>query len=193
MIALRGIASNFETIQRFADKVKCELRYGPENVLSIAIDYGSRFFLRSVEELTQEIAGSKESGIDDGMVDTMTDELLETRFRNDKRGMMRAKIIRELDPLPDKTTTEAIEIFNAGGIDKINLILKINKISFVKRFEREQLPLQFFGESLDYGTKITKIREEFLKYAAEQKETEEQPVSGDVPVVEASEIDDEKL
>ena len=199
MIVLRNIASNFEAIQKFADKVKCELRYGPENVLDIAIDYGSRFFLRSVEELTESISDSKEKGIDDGMIDTMTDELLETRFRNDKRGMMRAKIIRELDPLPDKTTQEAIDIFNAGGIDKISLVLKINKISFVKRFEREQLPLQFFGESMEYGTKIAKIHEEFLKYAAEMegekelKGTEKQPVSGDVPAIEVSEIDNETV
>ena len=181
MIVLRNIAHNFEIIQTFADRVKAELRYGKENVLGVSIDYGSRFFLRSVEELTESIADNKDKGIDEGLTDTMMDELLETRFRNDKKGLMRARIIRDLDPLPGNTIDEAINIFKSGGIDKISLLLKVNKINFVRRFEREQLPLQYFAENKPYYAKINAIKEEFVMYAKEMetKETEEPPDQGE--------------
>ena len=181
MIILRNIARNFEIIQAFADKVKAELRYGKDQILGVSIDYGSRFFLRSIEELTESISDSKVKGIDDGMTDIMVDELMETRFRNDPKGLLRAQIIRELDPLPDKTTEEALTIFEKGGIDKINLLLKINKLNFVRRFEREQLPLQYFAENKTFAEKINSIKEEFVKYAKEMMTEEKEKKEEKIP------------
>ncbi len=179
MIKLSKIAKGFEEIQTFADKCKAELRYGPDAVMDVSVDYGSRFFLKSVAELTSEISDNKEKGIDDAVIDTMTDELLETKYRNDKNGLLRARIMRDIDPLPDKTFAETKEIYDAGGISKINFIIKVNKISFAKRFEREQLPLQFFGENLDYAQRLNKIKEEFVKYAEEFNSSEQRPESND--------------
>jgi hypothetical protein len=109
----------------------------------------------------------------------MTDELLETKFRNDKGSLMRARILRDLDPLPDKNINDAIQIMNAGGMSKINFVIKANKISFAKRFDREQMPLQFFGEKMPYDQKIQKIKEEFEKYAAENDSSEQGPGAAD--------------
>ena len=175
MIVLRRIASNFEAIQTFADKTKIGLRYGAEELEDIAIDYGSRFFIISTEQLVDNLKVGKDSGLDEGMIEAMTDELLETKYRNDKGSLMRSRILRDLDPLPDKSISEALEIMNAGGIDKINFVIKANKISFAKRFDREQMPLQFFGEKLSYDVKINKIKEEFVKYANEINSGEQRP------------------
>lgn len=175
MIKLRSIASNFEKIQSFADATKIRIRYGEDSLEDIAIDYGSRFFLYSTEELVENLKMSKDSGVDEGIIESMTDELLETKFRNDKGSLMRARILRDLDPLPDKSINDAIQIMNAGGLSKINFVIKANKISFAKRFDREQMPLQFFGENLSYDKKIQKIKEEFEKYAAENDSSEQRP------------------
>jgi len=175
MIVLRRIASNFEKIQSFADATKIRLRYGVKELDDIAIDYGSRFFLISTEELVENVKKGKEGGMDEGMIEAMTDELLETKYRNDKASLMRSKILRDLDPLPDKGIEEAIEILRAGGIDKINFVIKANKINFAKRFDREQMPLQFFGEKLSYDLKIKAIKVEFVKYANEIDFSEQRP------------------
>ena len=175
MIVLQRIASNFEKIQTFADATKIRLRYGAEALDDIAIDYGSRFFLVSTEQLTENLKAGKDNGLDEGIIDSITDELLETKFRNDKGSLMRARILRDLDPLPDKSIDEAILIKDAGGIDKINFVIKANKISFAKRFDREQMPLQFFGENLSYDVKIKKIKDEFVKYAGEIDSSEQRP------------------
>ena len=141
----------------------------------IAIDYGSRFFLKSTEELTEDLKNSKQGGMDESLVEAMTDELLETKFRNDKASLLRAKILRDLDPLPDKSLNEAATILQQGGIDKINFVIKANKISFAKRFDREQMPLQFFGEKMSYDEKIKTIKEEFVNYAKEINSGEQGP------------------
>lgn len=179
MIVLRRIASNFEAIQTFADKVKIALRYGPDELDDIAIDYGSRFFLKSVEEIVSGIKTLKEAGGDEGLIDASVEELLETRFRNDKNSLLRSKILRDLDPLPDKSIAEAKEIYDLGGISKIDFVIKSNKISFAKRFDREQMPIQFFGESLSYDQRINKIKEEFKKYANENDSSEQRPAAPD--------------
>lgn len=175
MIVLQRIASNFEKIHTFADKTKIGLRYGVDELEDISIDYGSRFFLISTEQLVDNLKIGKDSGLDEGMIEAMTDELLETKYRNDKGSLMRSRILRDLDPLPDKSVAEALEILNAGGIDKINFVIKANKISFAKRFDREQMPLQFFGENLNYDVKINKIKEEFVNYAQEINSGEQRP------------------
>ena len=175
MIKLRSVASNFEKIQAFADKVKIDMRYGPDQIEDIAIDYGSRFFLKSTEELIEDLKNSKNGGMDESLVEAMTDELLETKFRNDKASLLRAKILRDLDPLPDKNLNEAATILQQGGIDKINFVIKANKISFAKRFDREQMPLQFFGEKMSYDEKIKTIKDEFVKYAKEINSGEQGP------------------
>ena len=179
MIKLRSIATNFEKIHTFADETKIRIRYGEDALEDVSIDYGSRFFLHSTEELVENMKNSKAAGMDEGVIESMTDELLETKFRNDRGSLMRARILRDLDPLPDKNINEAIQIMGAGGLSKINFVIKANKISFAKRFDREQMPLQFFGENMPYDEKIEKIKEEFAKYAAENDSSEQRPAVPD--------------
>jgi hypothetical protein len=105
----------------------------------------------------------------------LSTELIETKFRNDKRGYERAMLLRALDPLPDKSVKDAMEIFKAGGIDKLSFIIKCNFLSFVNRFEREQAPMIVYGSNLDLSTRINQIKEEFKKYASEFNTSEQRP------------------
>lgn len=162
---LRRLTYNFEKIQEFADATLFSLRYGKP--ATVAVDMGSRFFLRNVNDLVEDLSVAKDKGAHDSMIDMLSEEILETKFRNDKRGYERAKLIRALDPLPDKNVAEAITIFEKGGIDKASFIIKCNLIAFVGRFEREQGPLSVYGINLDFSERVKQIKEELTNYAKE--------------------------
>lgn len=181
-IVLRRIARNFEIIQAFADEVIIKLRYGAQSVSSVSIDYGTKFFLKTAEDLMEE----KEtvSG-DDIMTDAVSNDLIETRFRNDSSGKIRAQVIRDLDPLPGKSLEEIIQIKNAGGIDELSFRIKVSLLALVRRFEREQIPISQFMKSGEYWQKVAQIRDEFKKYLKEDEpeEKEKPPVIDNKPPV----------
>ena len=161
---LRRVATNLEKVQTFADKVKIQLRYG--EIVEPSIDYGSKFFLKTASDLATEKETFKG---DDIMNDTITNELIETKFRNDAGGKTRAQVIRDLDPLPGRDLEEVIKINNAGGIDSETFTIKANLMNFVMRFEREQLPIAQFMRNKDYNERVNLIKGEFKKYASEFK------------------------
>ena len=167
---LRRIAHNFEQIQKFADTTLFTLRYG--KVPDISVDMGSRYFLKTTDDLITDLADAKEKGAHDGVIDMLSTEVIETKFRNDKSGYERAMIIRALDPLPDKTVAEAIEIHKNGGIDKVSFIIKCNLTALVNRFERDFAPLNVFADDV---SKIDLIKEQFKLYVAEFNPSEQRP------------------
>ena len=166
---LLRVKQNFEIIQKFADETLCRLRYG-ERFVGCEIDYGTNFFLKDVGDLQSELVQAKESGASEVIVATIGENILNTRYRDDQRSRERADIISDIDPLPGKTITEAIEILKNGGIDKINFIIKSNLINFVKRFERENTDIVNFGSLTNYNRKIEQIIAEFIKYAQEMND-----------------------
>ena len=160
----RRIATNFEKIQSFAEKVIIFLRYGED--VTVSIDYGSKFFLKTAEDLTEE----RESVRGDEIItDAINTEMIETKFRNDSGGKIRAQVLNDLDPLPGKDIEEIIKIKNAGGIDDKTFKIKANFMNFVRRFEREQLPIDQFMRSGEYNERVKLINQEFEKYAGEFK------------------------
>lgn len=167
---LLRVKQNFEIINRFADSTLARLRYG-ERFLTCEIDYGTNFFLKDVDDLQTELREAKDSGASEVIVASIGENILNTRYRDDKRSRERADIISDLDPLPGKTMTESIEIFTNGGINKINFIIKSNLISFVKRFERENTDIFNFGSLVNYNRKIEQINAELVKYAEEMNDT----------------------
>ena len=177
------IAKNFEIIQEFADKTKINLRYGPAILQDISIDYGSKFFLKTENDYIEQLKDVKEKGGHTAVVSAIMDETLEAKYRNDKNGLTRAKIIQELDPLPDKTQEEAEAILDKRGITIEQFIIKSQLLNFVKRFEREQASLVVFASARNYKDKIDLIYDEFIKYAKEITENSSEP-KNIIPFVE---------
>jgi hypothetical protein len=167
--ALRRVAYNFEQIQKFADKCKIDIIYGVDSVTDITIDYGTKFFLKTVADLSEELAITT----NDALKDSILNEINETKFKNDVRGLTRMKIIREIDPIPDKTIDEAILIYQQGGLSTRDFVIKTYLMNFIRRFEREQAPLVDFAQQKNYDLKIQSILEEIYKYA-DEKITEDQ-------------------
>ena len=161
-IILRRLANNFEKIQTFAEEILIFLRYGER--VTVSIDYGSKFFLKTAEDLMSERELVKD---DDIISDSVNQEMIESRFRNDSGGKIRANVINDLDPLPNKTIEESIKIKDAGGIDDLTFKIKANLMNFVRRFEREQLPISQFMSAGEYRERVELIKNEFKKYASE--------------------------
>ncbi len=169
---LMRIARNFQIIQEFAEKCKIDIRYGVGALTDISIDYGTKFFLKSAGDLIEDLNTAKMNGSHASVVNSIMDEIIEAKYRNDSFGMTRAQIIQDLDPLPDKTQDETEKILDKGGITKSQYIIKCNLISFVKRFEREQASLTEYASKRSYEVKIALILEEFEKYVEEMEESE---------------------
>ena len=186
---LEKIAKNFEIIQEFADKTKINLRYGPAVLQDISVDYGSKFFLKTEDDYIEQLKEVKDKGGHTAVVSAIMDETLEAKYRNDKNGLTRAKIIQELDPLPDKTQEEAEAILDKRGITIEQFIIKSQLLNFVKRFEREQASLVVFASARDYKDKIDLIYDEFIKYAKEITENSSEP-KNIIPFVEKPSVNE---
>ena len=180
---LERIARNFEIIQKFADRTKINLRYGPAVLQDISIDYGSKFFLKTEDDYIEQLKDVKDKGGHASVVSAIMDETLEAKYRNDKNGLTRAKIIQELDPLPDKSQEEAEAILDKKGITIEQYIIKSQLLNFVKRFEREQASLVVFASARNYKDKIDLIYDEFVKYAKEITANSSEP-KNIIPFVE---------
>jgi len=165
---LMRIKKNFEIINTFADNTIAKLRYGNQFIQS-TIDYGSDWFLKSVGDLHEDRMKAREGGAGEMVIANISDKILNTEYKEDHESRQRAEIVRDLDPLPEKDLDEVIKIFENGGIDKINFIIKTNLINFVRRFERENISLVKFAQNIDYAKKITLINEKFKDYASEQR------------------------
>ena len=157
---------NFEIINKFADYTIAKLRYG-DSFIGCQIDYGTNFFLKNINDLHKDFELAKKAGVGESILEQIQINILDTKYKEDHRSRERAKIIMDLDPLPQKNDDEAIKILENGGIDKINFIIKSNLINFVKRFERENINLVEFASNRDYSTKIDTILTKLKDYASE--------------------------
>ena len=163
---LLRVKANFEAINKFADETICRVRYG-DGFIGCTIDYGTKFFLKSVEGLYQDYKSAKDSGANEVVLDEITTTILNTSFRDDQTGRTRAEIIRDLDPLPEKNLEEAIKILEKGGISKERFAIKANLLSYVKRFERENGSLVQFSKARSYDKKLEEIINKFKDYSNE--------------------------
>ena len=170
---LFNVKRNFEIINKFADFTIAKLRYG-EQFIDCKIDYGTEFFLKTVEDLHNDRAKAKESGAGDAIISNITDKILNTEYKEDHASRLKAEIIRNLDPLPEKDLDESIQIFDKGGVDKINFVIKTNLLNFVWRFERENISLVEFAKDIDYAKKIDLIQTKFKEYAKQLTDESQQ-------------------
>ncbi len=166
LAVLERIKRNYEIIHTFADSTLARMRYG-KAFIKANIDYGTKFFLKDVNDLHEDFKLAKEAGASETILSEIQDNILNTKYREDSNSRQRAEIIRDLDPLPEKTIEETIQILDKGGIDKINFVIKCNLLNFVRRFERENINLVEFAANIDYVTKIETIKTKFKEYAGE--------------------------
>lgn len=163
---LNALKTNFELAQKFVEDTICKLRYG-DAFISSSINWGTEFYVFTVEELYTKYKQAKENGALDSELDAITQQILEVEHRNNPLVMQRMLILKQLEPFPHKTMTEVVSLYEKGLVDPDDVILKMNFSSLIDRFERENINIINFGSNIPFRDKINKINEKLKDYVSE--------------------------
>ena len=167
---LLSLKTNFEKAQTFVDETICRLRYG-ESYLSSNINWGTEFYLYSTEDLQTIYNEAKKSGASEARLDMIADQIIATENRNNPLQMQRMFLLKQLEPYRHLTLSELQGLANRQLIDPIMMLIKINFVTFVDRFERENINIMEFGSALPLDRKIDIINQKFIEYAKEQQQS----------------------
>lgn len=165
---LNRVKKGFEAAQQWVDETVCRLRYG-NYFLSAKVNYGTEFYLSSVEDLRDRYKAAKEAGASESELDMMQNQILQTEYRNDPTTLRRMQILSELEPFRHLSRTEVADLFSKNLVSETDLRIKLNFPTFVRRFERENMNVLEFGNAIPYQRKIETITAEFRRYAEEMK------------------------
>lgn len=163
---LRRVKRGFEAIVEWTDSTICRYRYG-EDFIAAKINFGTEFFLFTTQELREQYKAAKEAGASEAELDKLQNTIIETEYRNDPIQQQRMMILAELEPYRHKTQAEMLELFKEGVVTREEMQLKNRFAELIRRFERENTNVLYFGEEIEYGTKIDRIREALKGYLAE--------------------------
>ena len=167
---LVALKTNFEQAEKFVNDTCCRLRYG-ESFISSSINWGTEFYIFSVEELYAKYKQAKENGAGETELDSISEQILEVEYRNNPLVLQRMKILKHLEPYPHKTFDEISTMLDSGLADKNKVLLKLNFSTYIDRFERENIDIITFGKNLTLREKINIINKKLLEYVAEEQTT----------------------
>ncbi len=176
---LKSIATNFARAQTFVDDTICLLRYGRDKYLGSSINWGSKFYLYSTEELYSKYEQAKKNGSNDSELDAISLQIVETEHKNNPTQLQRALILRELEPFRHKTLTEVLTLNEKGLIDDDMVRIKVNFSSLIDRFERESINVIEFGTNLSMDLKIKTITNKLLEYVKGNRNNRESTSNGE--------------
>ena len=164
---LNRVKKGFEAAQQWVDETICRLRYG-KYFLSAQINYGTEFYLYSPDELRERYRTAKEAGVSESELDVMSNQILETEYRNDPTQLRRMRLLAELEPYRHLSRQEVSELYEKNLVSDVDLRIKLNFPNFVRRFERENTNILDFGIEIPYQRKIEIITDQLRQYAQEQ-------------------------
>lgn len=156
---------NFEQAQKFVDDTMCRLRYGDE-FISSSINWGTEFYIFTVDELYARYKEAKANGASDAELDMLTQHINEVEHKNSPLVMSRMNILKQLEPYPHKTFAELMQLHKSGLLSSKKLAIKINFIDLINKFERENIDIVQFGSNLDLGEKIKIIYSKLEEYVS---------------------------
>ena len=164
---LNRVKTGFEQAQQWVDATVCRLRYG-KSFVSCAISYGTEFYLSTANELRGRYKTAKEAGASESELDALYEKVIETEYRNNPQMRQRLAILADLEPYNHYTVNEVIDLQAKGIATREDVILKINFAEFIRRFERENMDISQFGESIDYDSKIKAISDRLQEYVSDE-------------------------
>lgn len=161
--ALIALKVNFEAAQKFVEDTICRLRYG-DAFLSSSIDWGTEFYVFTVNELYAKYEQAKRSGALTSELDAIMQQICEVEYKNNPVVMQRMLILKQLEPYPHKTQDEVLDLFSEGLLSEEHVKLKIHFSSLIDRFERENINIVEFASSKSLREKIEIINNKLLDY-----------------------------
>lgn len=166
--ALKNLKSNLEQVQKWTEETICRLRYGTKVFKGVTVNLGTEFHLYTADDLLAQYQTQRKEGADAATLDRLWEDYLSARYRNDPIVMERQRILMHLDPFRHKTPKEVKDL---GFVSPELLFLKFNLSSLVMRFEREQTNIIDFGSSIQFDSKIEKIKQTLISYGKEITDT----------------------
>lgn len=168
---LNALKTNFELAQKFVEDTICRLRYGDE-FISSSINWGTEFYVFTVKELYEKYQQAKSNGASETELSAISQQILEVEYRSNPLTLQRMTILKQLEPYPNKSLDQLVNLYNQGLLDKQKLLIKINFESYIDRFERENINIIAFGINLSLKEKIEIIYNKLLEYASKERTTE---------------------
>lgn len=166
---LLEIKMNFEIIEKWTLETMAKIRYGEEQLINIIVDYGDRFFLKSIDTLQEELKQYKESGMPDSFIIDVVEQMIETKYKNDPQQIQRHKLLLHLEPLPTRSIEDMLEMNKNFMLDEMQVRKKINFNSLIKRFEREYGSIEKYKQDANFDVKISDIEEKLNNYLQDGK------------------------
>lgn len=161
---LRSLKRNFEGAQLFVDETICKLRYGVD-FKGASIDWGTDFYVLSIQELYDRYKYAKTNGASEAELDSLSNQIIETEYKNNPMQMKRMLILKQLEPYRHFTMQELSALSSSVPLDTTRLIIKLNFSSYIDKFERENINIVDFGSATDFKTKIDNIYKTIYEYA----------------------------
>lgn len=161
--ALMALKINFEAAQKFVEDTVCRLRYG-DAFLSSSIDWGTEFYVFTVNELYAKYEQAKRSGALTSELDAIMQQICEVEYRNNPVVMQRMLILKQLEPYPHKTQDEVLDLYGEGLLSEEYVKLKVHFSSLIDRFERENINIVEFASNKTLREKIEIINNKLLDY-----------------------------
>ena len=100
-------------------------------------------------------------------LDALLTQVIETEYRHNPQQMQRMVILSDLEPYRHLTRNEVAGLYDKGIVSREEYLVKLNFADFVRRFERENMNIIEFGDTIDYDKKIGIIKERMMEYAKE--------------------------
>jgi hypothetical protein len=163
---LNRVKKGFEEAQAFVDETCCRLRYGTA-FIGLNINYGTEFYLQTSDELRERYKNAKESGASEADLDALSQQIIETEYRTNPQMMQRMIILSDLEPYRHLSREEVQTLRDKNLVSDVTVMVKMNFADYIRRFERENMNVTEFGETIPYERKIETVKAELEKYAQE--------------------------
>lgn len=166
---LNRVKKGFEGAQAFVDRTVCLLRYGPSFV-SASVNYGTEFYVTTVDDLRKRYREAKEAGEPQSVLDSLLDKILDTEYHHNPILLQRMQLLSHLEPYRHLSRGDVLNLWEKGVADTVTLELKTDFPSYVQRFERENDNITEFGVTLRFSDRVNRISQKLYDYARETVE-----------------------
>ena len=163
---IKWIANNFSIAHKWVWDTVGKLRYG-ENYLGCSINYGTEFYLRSIDDAITDFKTSKDVGLPSYLLISKINAIEYLQAKNNPKEKNRLNILKNLEPYQFLTLKECKDN-GIDLIDKEGFVLKANFANFVSRFELEFGSILEFGSKLDFSVKVERIAQKLYEYVSEK-------------------------
>lgn len=163
---LLSLKPEFEACEKFIVDTMGRLMYQDYYVTS-TINYGETFMLYTAAEVVDQFQLYKKAGLPNYMVAQKKQLLIQTENRNNPYEQRRSEILNLLEPWPDLSLQEAVNLQLANTYSE-KFALKLDFAKFVSKFELVNGDIVQWGSLLSFDKKINSITQILTNYVKQE-------------------------